>query len=154
MEEKTTTEKLNEILKKTKLDDLNAYFEHNQEKLAEEQQPFATYMRARFREKKVRQQDVFLAADISEGYGYKLVSEEKRTRQRDVILRICLAARFDLQETQKALRLYGMSPLYPKVARDCVFIIAFNQGISDVHEVDRMLAAYGFEALYSCISTE
>ena len=154
MEKTTTTEKLNEILRKTRPDDLEEYFEANREKLAEEQQPFAYYMRARFREKKLKQQDVFLAADISEGYGYKLISEEKRTRQRDVILRICLAARFTLQETQKALRLYGMSPLYPKMARDCVFIIALNQGIYDIQEVDRLLASYDFEALYSCRETE
>ena len=73
--------------------------------------PFAEYMRAKFRDKGVLQQNVFLAADISEYYGYKLIAEEKHTVRRDVILRICLAARFNLEETQQALILYGMAPL-------------------------------------------
>lgn len=33
-----------------------------------------------------------MKADIPERYGYKLLSGEKHTRQRDVILRICYAA--------------------------------------------------------------
>ena len=33
-----------------------------------------------------------MKADIPERYGYKLLSGEKHTRQRDVILRICCAA--------------------------------------------------------------
>ena len=49
---------------------------------------------------------VFLKADIPERYGYKLLSGEKHTKQRDVILRICYAAEFTLKETQRALRKY------------------------------------------------
>ena len=74
--------------------------------------PFAAYMRAKFREKGVLQQNVFLAADLSENYGYKLIAEEKHTVGRDTILRVCLAARFDADETREALLLYGMAPLY------------------------------------------
>ncbi len=86
--------------------------------------PFADFMRGKFREKGVLQQNIFLAADISENYGYKLIAEEKHTVDRDVILRICLAARFNLAETQEALILYVMAPLYDRLSRDVVLITA------------------------------
>ena len=56
------------------------------------------------KEKRITQQMVFLKADIPEKYGYKLLSGEKHTRQRDIILRICYAAELTLEQTQRALR--------------------------------------------------
>ena len=108
---------------------------------AEEQpkRPFTAYMRMKFVEKDISQQNVFLAADLPERYGYKLISGEKRTLQRDVILRICLAAEFRLEEVQEALVLYGMAPLYARIPRDCAFIVAFNNRIYDIHDVDAIL---------------
>ena len=105
-------------------------------------------MRAKFKEKGVLQQNVFLAADISENYGYKLISEEKHTVQRDIIIRICLAARFSLDETQKALILYGMAPLYIRIPRDVVFLSAINHRLYDVHQVNDILLSCGQEPLF------
>ena len=101
--------------------------------------PFSDYMRMKFREKDIPQQNVFLAADLPERYGYKLISGEKRTKQRDVVLRICLAAEFRLEEVQEALILYGMAPLHARSRRDCAFIVAFSNRIYDIHDVDALL---------------
>ena len=101
--------------------------------------PFTDYMRMKFREKESSQQNVFLAADLNEREGYKLISGEKRTRNRDIILRICLAAEFCLEETQEALILYGMAPLYGRIKRDAAFIIAFSQRIYGIYDVDAIL---------------
>ena len=103
------------------------------------ERPFADYMRMKFREKGIQQQDIFLAADLSERYGYKLISEEKHTTSRDTILRICLAARFDEIETDEALTLYGMAPLHVRNPRDVAFIVAINNRIFDIHDVDAIL---------------
>ena len=100
-------------------------------------------MRSLIREKGVRLQDVFLLADISEGYGYKLISGEKHTRQRDVILKLCLTAGFSLEETQRALKLYGMSPLYARFPRDAVLISAISSGRREITEVNRLLEQNG-----------
>ena len=108
-------------------------------KLIRGERPWAAYMRAKFREKDVLQQEVFLAADLSERYGYKLIAEEKHTTQRDVILRLCLAAHFRLDETQEALILYGMAPLLGRIPRDAAFIVAFQNRIYDIHDVDAIL---------------
>lgn len=101
--------------------------------------PFTDYMRLKFREKKISQQNVFLAADLAERYGYKLVSGEKRTQKRDIIIRICLAAEFQPEEVQEALVLYGFPPLRARIPRDCAFIVAFSNRLYDIHEVDVML---------------
>ena len=84
-------------------DEFPAFLSRNMGELIRSAHPFADFMRGKLREKGMLQQDVFLAADLPERYGYKLISEQKHTTQRDVILRLCLEARFDLDETQEAL---------------------------------------------------
>lgn len=147
MEKGKTTGSLTSILRKTDANGLNDYFGSHAGDLVEEEKPFAAYMRAVFRQKGVLQQTVFLNADISENYGYKLISEEKHTRQRDVVLRLCLAARFTLTEVQKALQLYGMSPLYARIRRDAALIIAFNTKMYDIAEVDGFLKKHELKPL-------
>ena len=154
MKEIKTTGTLDSILRQAKPSDIPQYLEEEADSLAAAEKPFAAYMRERFNEKKIRRQEVFLRADISEGYGYKLISEEKHTVQRDVILRLCLGGRFCLLETQRALKLYGMSPLYPKIPRDAVLIVAINNGIYEVEEIDELLKSHGQEPLYSCRGEE
>ena len=101
--------------------------------------PFTDFMRQTFRQKKTPQKEIFIRADLDDRYGYKLISGEKQTQQRDTILRICLAAEFTLDETQEALVLYGMAPLYEKIRRDTAFIVAFSNRIYDIHDVDAIL---------------
>ena len=103
--------------------------------------PFADFMRKKFREKGITQQTVFLAADMPERYGYKLISGQKHTTDRETILRLCLAAEFQLEEVQEALILYGMAPLYARIPRDAAFIVAFSNRIYDIHDVDAILRA-------------
>ena len=117
------------------------------EELITSPHPFADYMRMKFREKGILQQNVFLAADLSENYGYKLIAEEKHTRQRDTILRLCLAARFRLEEVQEALILYGMAPLHGRLARDAALTVAVQNGIYDLCELNRLLESCGLAPL-------
>ena len=142
-----TTGTLTDILKGTKPEKAGEYLAENEDALLEKERPFAAFMRSVLRKRSLRQQDVFLAADISDGYGYKLLSEEKHTRQRDTILRLCFGGHFTLTEVQRALRIYGMSPLYPRVPRDAVLIIAFNTGMYRIPEVNELLSDHGMEPL-------
>ena len=149
-----TTGTLTEILTKTEPGQAGQFLQEYEDELFTDKRPFAAYMRSLFKKKGLCRQDVFLAADISEGYGYKLISEEKHTRQRDVILRLCLGAQMTLSEVQRALRLYGMAPLYPRIKRDAVLIIAINTGIIETEKVDQMLEGYGMEPLHFCNTAE
>ena len=132
-------ESLYEQIGSIRLEELPVFLREHMDGLLTGPRPFAAYMRARFRDKGALQQNVFLAADISENYGYKLIAEEKHTVRRDIILRICLAARFDLDETQKALILYGMAPLFRLLPRDIVLMAAIVHKVYDIHLVNEVL---------------
>ena len=138
MQTKKTTEDLNQVLKNTHTKNASKFLADEEENLLSEK-AFASYMRTLIKNKNLQQQEVFLVADIPERYGYKLLSEEKRTRQRDVILRLCYAARCSLEETQKALRIYGMPQLYARNKRDALLIIAFNERPGSIIEVNAFL---------------
>ncbi|MCR5094729.1 MAG: hypothetical protein K6B72_12240 [Lachnospiraceae bacterium] len=152
MKEEKTTSALDAILKDARPQHTQKYLEEHADDLITSDHPFADYMRACFKEKNLKQQDVFIAADIPERYGYKLISGEKHTVNRDIILRLCLGARFSLKETQRALKLYNLSPLYAKIPRDSVLIIACNSRLYEMAEVDSLLESHGMEPLASCRS--
>ena len=146
MKEKNTKE-LNEVLGKTHLSDFEKYCAENKESVSDNSEAFSIYVKNLLQEKKLTQQYVFLQADILERYGYKLLSGEKRTRQRDVILRICYAAKFSLAETQRALKKYEMPELYAKVPRDALLMIAFNERPGSILDVNDLLNQKGLQPL-------
>ena len=135
--------KLDVVISGLNLEELGCFLERNAGEMITQARPFAAYMRQKLREKGLLQQNVFLAADLSEGFGYKLISEEKRTRQRDVILRLCLAAGFGPEEVQEALLRYGMAPLWWRFPRDAVLLAAFGNGVHDLQKVNALLEQHG-----------
>ncbi|MBQ8280039.1 MAG: hypothetical protein IJZ23_09390 [Roseburia sp.] len=146
MNEKDTNE-LVSALKSTHLNDFSQYCKANKESMMSDDKVFSVYFKELFREKGISQQTVFLKADIPERYGYKLLSGEKRTKQRDVILRICYAAGFTLEETQRALKKYEMPELYAKIPRDAMLMIIFNERPGSVLDVNELLKENGMEPL-------
>ena len=128
-------------------EELGDLLRRRQKDLITSPHPFADFMRERLREKGLLQQNVFLAADLPERYGYKLIAEQKRTRRRDVILRLCLAAEFTPVETNEALIRYGMAPLFLRFPRDLVIRVAMENRIFEIHEVDALLREHDLAPL-------
>ena len=133
------TEELKKILGNTHPENISDFYEENKESLSETPDAFHDYIRKILKKNGISQQDAFLNADVPERYGYKLLTGEKHTKQRDVILRICFAAGMTLDETQKALRKYGMPELYAKVPRDALLMTIFNNRPKNIIEVNRLL---------------
>ena len=148
MESKSTDE-LEKILGSTHINAVSAYLKSNEESIISNEYAFHEYISNLIKLKNLRKQDVFLAADVSEKYGYKLLSGEKHTKQRDVILRLCYAAELSLEETQKALKLYRMPELYAKIPRDAMIMIAFNERPGSIIDVNSFLKNNGMEILRS-----
>ncbi len=144
-----TTEELEKVLGNTHVNDTKKYLTENADELLDPDRPFADYMKKLIKEKDLFQQDIFLKADIPDRYGYKLLSEEKHTKQRDVILRLCYAAELTLDETQKALKIYGMPELYARVPRDAVLMIIFNNRPGSIIDVNAYLKKNGVDILRS-----
>lgn len=145
-----TTDDLTQVLLNTDTDGLEAALRQQQESMLDGDRPFADYMRELIRSKGLRQQEVFLAADLPEGYGYKLLGEERHTRRRDTILRLCFAAHCTVDEAQRALKLQGLSPLYARLERDAALIVALNRGMFEIADVNAYLELHGFAPLAPC----
>lgn len=145
MSEKITQE-LNDVLGRTHISEFDRYCKENKESMNQEDS-FSVYVKGIFNKKKLRLQTVFLMADIPERYGYKLLSGEKRTKQRDIILRVCYAGELTLAETQRALRKYEMPELYAKIPRDALLMIAFNERPGSIIDVNAILRQNGLDPL-------
>lgn len=153
MKEKSTNE-LQQILSKTKPDKAAEFLKENRDSLISSDKAFCDFLKTKLKISGQTQQELFLKAGIPERYGYKLLSGEKKTRQRDVILRLCLAAGLSLRDTQTALSLYSMPILYTKLARDSVIIIAINSRMTDLISVSDLLEQNGLKPLASCGAEE
>lgn len=149
MTEKNTAE-LNNILCSTHTEDIAKFISDNSDSLIEPDHYFYSYLKEIMKKNNILQQEVFLQADIPERYGYKLLSGEKHTRQRDIILRICYAAKLTLKETQKALKAYGMPELYSKIARDAALMICINERPGSILDVNSFLKKNDLTPLRSC----
>jgi hypothetical protein len=141
------TEDLEKVLGNTHIDDFEGYISENEDSIITSEEDFYIYIKDLLHQKNISQQLTFLKADIPEKYGYKLLSGEKRTRQRDVILRICYAAELTLEETQRALKKYGLPELYAKVPRDAFLMVVFNDRPGSVIDVNSLLKEKGFDTL-------
>jgi hypothetical protein len=144
MAEKDTQE-LEKILSETHPGQFDAFCKNNSESINGDS--FSEYMKKCFKAADMSQQEIFLKADIPERYGYKLLSEEKHTKQRDVILRICYAAQMTLEQTQRALKKYNMPTLYAKIPRDALLMVLFNERPGSIIEVNAALKRHGMEPL-------
>jgi hypothetical protein len=141
------TEELKNVLGQTHLSEFDKYCKENKESLITESNDFSTYIKEIISARGLTQQNVFLKADIPERYGYKILSGEKHTKQRDVILRICYAAELSLDETQRALKKYEMPELYAKIPRDALLMIIFNERPGSIIDVNSVLKKNGMEPL-------
>ena len=144
---KKSTDELENILEQTSTTNIEAYLAQNAESLLNAEKPFSAYMHEMLRKYGKTQQEVFLQADVPERFGYKIISEDKHTKQRDTILRLCYATGMTLEETQKALTLYGMAPLYARISRDSVLMVAFNQHKGNILDVNALLSAHKLPTL-------
>ena len=144
---KKSTKELENALGSTHVSDFEKFYHENRDDMTMEMDSFSVYIKDLLREKGLTQQKVFLLADIPERYGYKLLSGEKHTKQRDVILRICYAAECTLEETQKALRKYEMPQLYAKIPRDALLMIIFNERPGSIIDANTLLKKNGMEPL-------
>lgn len=146
MQEKSTdeVEKLLESMKPGQLDD---FYKENNKHMADDKKAFYYYMKDITESKNILFKDMYSFASVSESYGEKIIRMEKHTKNRDLIIRLCIAGHFSLVEINKALKLYGMNSLYAKDKRDACLIVAINNRIFNLYDIDEMLEKQGFQIL-------
>ena len=146
MQEKKTAD-LDALLETMRPDQAAEFFEENREDMADEGKAFYYYMKNAFDAKSLKLKDIYSFAGVSESWGEKILRMEKHTKSRDLIIRFCIAGHFSLTETNRALKLYGMTPLYSRNKRDVCIILAINNRIFDLSQVDDLLTGQGFVQL-------
>ena len=146
MEQKSTDE-LNALLENMKQDEIDDYLKDNRKYMADDEKAFYYYMKDTLDTKRIKLKDVYSFAGVSETYGSKIISQEKHTKNRDMIIRLCIAGHFNWDETNRALKIYGMTELYAKDSRDACIIVAINNRIYDLGRVDDMLTERGLSKL-------
>lgn len=141
------TNELDAELANVKPSKLKEYYKENSQYIADDKKAFYYYMKDIIEAKGILLKDVYLRSDFSESYGSKIITMEKHTKERNTILRLCLAAHFTLLEMNRALKLYGMQPLYSKDRRDACLIVAISNRIYDIYEINELLKQNSFEPL-------
>ena len=139
-----STSKLMDMLKKVDVTEVENF---RKKHALPENEGFPSFMEQKLEEKHILRKELIQRADFPEKYGYKLLSGESHTTERDYILRFLLVLGLNLKDTQRALKLYGMRELYAKDQRDIVLIVAVNRKIHDVDKVNELLAENGQEKL-------
>lgn len=76
---------------------------------------------------------------LSRSFTYQLCSGV-RAPSRDVVLRLALVLKLDLDETQRLLRTACRGALYPRLRRDAVFIFALRQGLN-LYDTNELLCS-------------
>lgn len=146
MQEKPTNE-LDEMLGGMKPEELSGFYKDNNKYLADEKKAFYYYFKDVIETKNIFLKDIYSFAGISESWGGKIITMERHTINRDLIIRLCIAGHFSLEEMNRALKLYGMTSLYAKDKRDACLIVAVNNRIYDLSDIDELLQKQGFEKL-------
>lgn len=151
--EKNETESLENFLLKKKTKGLKTILKENEGNFvdATDVKNFSIYVRDLIAEKGLTQVEVAYKAGFSKKYGEKILQGGTHLNKKDAILRICIAAGFTLKETNRALKLNRLQPLYAKYKRDFVLMVAINEGKKTVEEVDKILEENGLEKLDKCI---
>ncbi|GAA0069078.1 hypothetical protein UT300003_06010 [Clostridium sardiniense] len=126
MNEKNTTELLDCLKNAKNIKELENYIDSIDEYTYTD---FAKYILNKCEEKGIKKSALINKADISRTYGYQILSGDKNP-SRDKIIKLCISAKLNLDETERALAIAKVGKLYAKDPRDSALIFAINKGLS------------------------
>ena len=80
-------------------------------------------------------------------YGYRILNGTKHTKNRNIILRICIAMKMNLEDTQEALKCYDMRLLDKEFYRDKIIMTGIAAH-KDALDIEAWLCKAGEVSLY------
>lgn len=137
-----------EILSKN-MDNIQAMLNDDKNKLVDEvtKTEFSDYVKDIIDKKGFKIKDVIHNAYLSESYGRHIIGGQVKCKDRDNILKICIGGNFDILETNRALKLCGLAPLYAKNKKDAIIMVAINNKKYDIDYINDLLIENNLEAL-------
>jgi len=85
---------------------------------------------------------VIKEAILTPSYGYKILNGQKKTKDRDVILRLLIAMKMPIDEVQRALQSYGLPILDSNSLRDDIIISGIEHQ-EPLDKIERFLSQTG-----------
>ncbi len=140
MLKKPTDDLMNELLK---ANNIKEYLKENSKYMVSDE--IATYLNNIIAKKGLVKSEVIKKTEFSEVMGYQILSGTRRP-SRDSLICICNAMELSLDETQSLLKIAGFSALYPKIKRDSIIILGFNEG-KPVNKINEALYESGEKTL-------
>ena len=101
---------------------------------------FINYLDKLIKEKNISKANIINLAGIDRTYGYQILNGRKNA-SRDKIIKICIAGKFTIEETNRLLSLGNYTRLYSKNPRDSIIIFSLNKGLSII-DTDFLLDKY------------
>ncbi|CEP81144.1 hypothetical protein GOD95_10675 [Paeniclostridium sordellii] len=97
------------------------------------------------KQKGISKSDLIKNAEIDRTYGYQILNGTKNP-SRDKLLKLCISASLDIEESNKALKLGNVGQLYPKNPRDSIIIFGINKKLN-LFQIDELLFNRNFDTL-------
>ena len=107
---------------------------------------FCQYLYRLMEERHLSPKEMISETGVHKSYFYAVLAGQ-RTPGKNIILRCALVLRCSLNETNRLLRLAGLSDLYARMRRDAVLIYAVEHKVS-IQEANDLLEEAGEELLY------
>lgn len=89
--------------------------------------------------------DVIRNSNLSTTYAYQLLNGTRKNPARRKVVALCLGCHMTLPETQRALEIAGLGPLYARDPADAIIIYNINKGNWSVTEINMQLHEKGYE---------
>lgn len=83
--------------------------------------------------------EIILQSNLSANYVYPILNGKREHPSKYKLTALCIGARMNLKETQRALSLADCAGLHPKIPADAGIIICINNGCHSVMEVEDFL---------------
>lgn len=144
MDEKTTRS-LSRILEE--IEDHTAADSFLSEHAKDSGETFQSFLLRQIESRGLDKTEVVKRSGISSNYVYQILSGTRNNPGRDKVIALCIASEMTYRQTQQALEISELAPLYPRDERDVRIAIAINKGIVDAIEVNLVLDKYGLAPL-------
>lgn len=104
------------------------------------------YLELLIKEKKLKKSDVIKRSNIDKNYAYQLFNGTKGNPSRDKLIMLAFGMGLSAGETRKLLKIAGLSDLYVRNPRDCIFIYCLGKRMNLI-TVNEYLNDYNLEIL-------
>ena len=104
--------------------------------------PLQLYLATLLKKYSISKNEAINNSAISQIYGYQIFSGKRPNPSRDKMLQLIFGMSLNLEDSQRLLKLAGVSELYPRIKRDSIILFAINKDLT-IEKCDELLFELG-----------